>query len=377
MKSLLTLVLVLASTSAFATRARVNALGNATHLVDVASVYGNPSDMMTLTGDSLTIESGKTFVTAGAPDAINTTTLNGGAEGLLIRSMGDSKFALSLGHSDADIFAMRSDAVTRNAAVTTVRQQNPVEFSYGMKMGDMSVAGTLMYSNFENKKAGSEQKENSMGLKFGATAAKWTAAVAVTLADKWEKGTGATLTDYKGATSIAATGGYDVMSDLYVHGGVSTGGYKANVLTVSKLDYTVMKMHVGAISKIKKDANEFFYGARIEYSSAKESATAGAEQTIKETHMPLIIGLEAEANSWLTLRGSVTQNLLLIDSSKDETAPATTTTDLGPGANTTTLAAGAGLKFNKLMLDGSILTGSTQTINSGNLLAQVVMTYAF
>ena len=158
MKSLLTLVLVLASTSAFATRARINALGNAAHLVDASTVYGNPSDMMTLTGDSLTIESGKTFTTAGAPDAINTTTIGGGAEGLLIRSMGDAKFALSLGHQDAALFSSRNDAKARNAAVATIHQQNPLEVSYGMKTGDMSVAGTLVYSKFENKKSGSEQK---------------------------------------------------------------------------------------------------------------------------------------------------------------------------------------------------------------------------
>ncbi len=377
MKSLLTLALILASTSAFATRARINALGNAAHLVDVSTVYGNPSDMMTLTGDSLTIESGKTFTTAGAPDAINTTTLNGGAEGLLIRSMGDAKFALSLGHADANIFALRSDAKSRNGAVATVRQQTPLEVSYGMKTGDMSVAGTLVYSKFENKKAGSEQKESSMGLKFGATGANWTGALLVGLTDTWEAGTGATLNDYKGKTSITATGGYDVMSDLYVYGGLSTGGYKSTVATVSVTDYDIMTVNVGALSKIKKDATEFFYGIGLAYSSEKEKATAGFENTIKQTHMPLIIGLEAEANSWLTLRGSVTQNLLLVDSSKDETAPSTTNSETSPGLNTTTLAAGAGLKFNKVSVDGSILTGATQTINSGNLLAQVGLTYAF
>ncbi len=377
MKSLLTLVLVLASASAFATRARVNALGNSPHLIDASTVYGNPSDMMTLTGDSLTIESGKTFTTAGAPDAINTTTIGGGAEGLLIRSMGDAKFALSLGHADQTIFTSRSDAKTRNALVATIRQQNPLEVSYGMKTGDMSVAGTLVYSKFENKKVGSEQKESSMGLKFGATGANWTGALLVGLTDTWEAGTGATLNDYKGKTSIAATGGYDVMSDLYVYGGLSTGGYKATVATASVLDYVIMSVNVGALSKIKKDATEFFYGAGLTYSSAKESATAGAERTIKETHMPLIIGLEAEANSWLTLRGSVTQNLLLVDSSKDETAPATTTTDSNPGLNSTTLAAGAGLKFNKVVVDASILAAGSQVLNSANLLGQVGLTYAF
>lgn len=376
MKKLLTLALVLTSATAFATRSRVTALGNAAHLVDVASVYRNPSDIMTL-GDSLTIESGKTYTTAGSPDSILTTTATGGAEGLMIRSMGDAKFALSLGHADADIFANRNNARTLNAAVATVRQQNPIEFTYGMKSGDMNIAGTLTYSNFENKTVGSEQKENSMGLKAGVTAGALNATLALTLADKWEAGTGATLNDYKGKSAIAATVGYDVMSDLYVYGNLKTGGYKATVATVDVLDVESMTIGVGAISKIKKDGAEFFYGAGLTSLSQKEKATVGAESTNKEMHMPLIIGLEAEANSWLTLRGSVTQNLLLVDSVKTETAPATTVTDTNPGANSTTLAAGAGLKFNKVAVDGSILTAGTQTINSGNLLAQVGLTYAF
>ncbi len=376
MKKLLTLALVLSSATAFATRSRISALGNSPHLVDVATVYANPSDMMVV-GDTLTIESGKTYSTAAGPDAIGTTTLGGGAEGLLIRSMGDSKFALSLGHADANIFAMRSDAKTRNATVATVRQQNPIELSYGMKAGDMAFAGTLIYSNFESKKVGAEQKENSMGLKAGMTAGALKVSAAITLADKWENGTGATLNDYKGKTSISATAGYDVMSDLYVYGGLSTGGYKATVATADALDYEKMSMKVGAVSKIKKDATEFFYGAGLTYSSEKEKATAGSENTIKETHLPLIIGLEAEANSWLVLRGSVTQNLLLVDSSKDETAPSTTNSETNPGLNSTTLAAGAGLKFNKVRLDGSILAAGSQVLNSANLLGQVGLTYAF
>ena len=371
MKKLLTLALVLSSATAFATRSRITALGNSPHLVDVATVYVSPSDIMSL-GDSLTIESGKTLAgTAIATTDTNTTT----AEGLMIRSMGDSKFALSLGHSDDSIFAMRSSAVSMNPAVTTIRQQNPLELSYGMKTGDMAVAGTLIYSNFQDKSTTAPQKENSMGLKAGVTAGALKGSLAVIFADNWETGTAGT--DYKGNTSIAATVGYDVMSDLYVYGAVSTGGYKAHVTTATTLDYTSMTVKVGVVSTIKKDATEFFYGAGLTYQDQKEKGTAGSERTIKDTHMPLIIGLEAEANSWLVLRGSITQNLLLVDSSKDETAPAAPTVDTNPGANSTALAAGAGLKFNKISVDGSILAAGSQVLNSANLLGQVGLTYAF
>ena len=370
MKKLLTLALILTSATAFATRSRITALGNAPHLIDVSYVYGNPSDIMILTGDSLTIESGKTNVVPG----VDTTSQ--GAEGLLIRSMGtDAKMAISLGHDDDSIFAMRKLAKAGNVAVATIAQQNPLEVSYGMKMGDTSIAGTLVYSNFENKLAGSEQKENSMALKFGATGSVWSATAALVLADKWQNSTGATLNDYKAATGIALTGSYDVMSDLYLYGGLATGGYKSTASTVDAQDYSSTEIKVGAISKIEpKDASaKFFYGAGLTSTTTKEKV---ADTKTNDLHLPLIIGLEAEANSWLTVRGSVTQNLLLVDSSKTEAA-GTTTAETNPGANSTTLAAGAGLKFNKVVVDGSILAAGSQVLNSANLLGQVGLTYAF
>ena len=59
MKKVLLVVVALASTNAFATRARVNALGNSPHLVDTQTVYSNPADMMIM-GDYVTMESGTT-----------------------------------------------------------------------------------------------------------------------------------------------------------------------------------------------------------------------------------------------------------------------------------------------------------------------------
>ncbi len=46
MKKLLSLVIVLAASSAFATRARINALGNSAHLKDTATITGNVADVM-------------------------------------------------------------------------------------------------------------------------------------------------------------------------------------------------------------------------------------------------------------------------------------------------------------------------------------------
>ena len=89
--------------------------------------------------------------------------------------------------------------------------------------------------------------------------------------------------------------------------------------------------------------------------------------------------MEVDAGSWLTLRGSVTQSTLIANT-KTETN-GTATTELSPGTNNTVASVGAGLKFNKLTLDGSLegLTGGAQTQNlsSNELLSRVGLTYLF
>lgn len=363
MKSLLTLAIVLASTSAFATRARITALGNAAHLTDAATVYNKPADMFTVS-DSLTIESGKTNIVPGA-DAVNA-----GAEALMIRSHGDAKWALSLGHDDVKVYGQRADA---GAALG---QQNPFEISYGMKAGDMAWAATLGYSNFNNKKA--EIKENTMGLKFGAATSTWDATIDLGLANKITSGTAATEEEFKGKSNVAVRGGFWVASDMYVYGDVDMGGYEVTAAGTVVSEIKTTDITVGAINTVKSEGNEFFWGAGLTSTQSKESK--GTEDKETSLSLPLIIGVEANASSWLTLRGSVQQNVL-IQNEKTETATATVT-EFSPGANSTTFAAGAGLKLGKLALDGSLLavTGSNpsgQEVNADDLLGTVGLTYAF
>ena len=380
MKKLLTLALVLSSASAFATRARVTALGNSAHLTDVSGVYSTPSDMVTL-GDSLTLESGATannFATAGAaPNATDSSDINLGAEGLLIRSMGDAKFALGLGHDDAGTFSYRSAAnlIKTNSSLTYAikPQQNPLFLAYATKMADMNVGAGLRYSNYDDKKG--DEKESTMGLTIDASTSKWDVALDLGLTDEWKTGaTNASPNDsYKAKSAITLTGGYNLTDSLYVNAGFTTGGFKMEDNAVEVADVDASSYNVGITESMKKDGSEFFYGAGLTSTTVKEKSSDTKATSLK---MPLIIGVEAEANSWLTIRGSVTQNLLLVDSDKTTTGAATSV-ETAPGANSTKLAAGAGLKFNKLTVDGSILASGSQVINGANLLGTVGLTYAF
>lgn len=363
MKSLLTLAIVLASTSAFATRARLTSLGNAPHLVDAASVYSKPADIFAVS-DSVTIESGKTNLVPG----VDTTDL--GTEALMIRTAGDAKWALSLGHDDARSFGQRSAADTGSLVV--IGQQNPLELTYGMKAGDIAWAGTLVYSNF-NDKAG-EIKESTTGLKFGAATSTWDATVDLGLTDKWES---STLNDeFKGKSNIAVRGGMWVSSDMYAYADVAMGGYEVTDAGVGTSEVKSTDITVGAINTMKNDGNEFFWGAGLNSALSKDDTADSKETSLS---LPFIIGLEANAASWMTLRGSIQQNVL-IQNEKTEAA-GVTTAELSPGANSTLASIGAGLKLGKVALDGSLtgLTGTAQTqqVNANSLFGTVGLTYAF
>ena len=93
--------------------------------------------------------------------------------------------------------------------------------------------------------------------------------------------------------------------------------------------------------------------------------------------LPVTFGFEADATSWLTLRGSVGQNVIL----NNRKNGANKSSD----ANTTTVNGGATLNFGKLAVDGLVGTTSSAgvagtkngVLSTSNLLTRVGVTYNF
>lgn len=378
MKQLLVIAIALASTTAFASRARVTSLGNSAHITDTQSIFSNPAKMF-LMSDFVSLESGKTATNNAGTIGANP---NDNAEGTLVRTMGDAKVGLALGHKseNASMFGLRNMLAATAGASSKFEQQNPVEFSYGMKSGDMTWAATLVYSNYNDKK--NEVKEDSAGLRLGLLMGAWDMAAGIGLSSnvKDKTAAGNTGVDFKGTGSYSLNAGY-AMGNLYTFGELTIAGAKmnsqANGAELAKVE--AQRITVGVVDSNKKDGNEFFYGARL-VSFNQKNKTAPEEKTTTLT-LPVIVGLEAEATSWLTLRGSLTQNVM-IQNQKQETTPADPADfEFAPGANSTVAAIGAGLKFNKITVDGSLegLTGgaATQDLNGNTLLSTVGLTYMF
>lgn len=370
MKKLLVVAVALASVNAFATRARMNSLGNSVHLIDTNTVYTNPADMFSVGGDYVNLESGASSVPAAAP------TSGADAEGMVVRSMGDAKMGLAIGHDSALGLQVRALASASFPTKVNYYQQNPIELSYGMKTGDMAWAGTLVYSNYTNKVAPNE-KENTLGLRFGMRNGNIDAFLGLGLANTYQNDTDGKFT---GTLGLRAGAGM-WMDTIYGNITIQSAGYKVeNAAGTETAKVTGNQIDLKVVDSRKKDGNEFFYGAGLTSYMSKDSD--GTETKVNNLTLPVVIGLEQKANSWLTLRGSVTQTVL-INNNKTETNAATIT-ETAPGANNTKVAVGAGLNFDKVTVDGTLsgLTTSAagaanQQLDGNNLLAQVGLTYMF
>jgi hypothetical protein len=166
-------------------------------------------------------------------------------------------------------------------------------------------------------------------------------------------------------------GGY-MMDQWYLFGDISSAGFKVeNAAGTELAKYSTMTVDLGVTTEVKKDGSGMFYGAKLHNMSDKND-TSDTKNTALQ--LPLWIGLEVDAASWLTLRGSVQQTLQLINNTKTETA-GTTTSELSPGGNDTTVTAGAGLKFNKITVDGTLQGSTNQQLNANNMLALLGLTY--
>jgi hypothetical protein len=191
----------------------------------------------------------------------------------------------------------------------------------------------------------------------------------------------------KGAASYSLGGEYK-MENLLIHASINADGakYESAVAGNAALNGATSSAQVitlGVIDHNKVEGGQWFYGVSYQTTETKRSGGVTATDT-KTSNMtlPFILGLEYDAASWATLRASVTQNVLL-GSTKSEGLNSATTpasvfnpeTDTIP--NNTAVAVGAGLKFNKWVLDGSMAVASTGDLNSTNLLTNVALTYSF
>lgn len=341
---------VLAGSPAFASKARVNALGNSRQLVDVQYTFERPY-LLHSVGEMATIE-------WGAKDPAGT---NPKAEGGVIKKHEDMVYGLYLGKQGL----LSSEASkAANTALGLLAEQNPINVLFGMKTGEIAWGLNLSYSNGKNDTT-NDLKTSSTGLTLGATMGDWEAEIGSSLAGKAEDSTDKDTVEVKGDMKLGV--GYNISEQQHAY--LTYGTNKVDTTTAGGTAVTTEKtvMELGYINTLVKseDAN-FFYG--VAYSSNK---IKDGDET---TTLPLWIGVEATATSWMTMRASVKQSVLI----NEVKNAAGKKQDLDSIA----FAAGAGFKLGKGMLDASFGTANEGhlSFNDGaatKFLGNVSYTYMF
>ncbi len=336
MKFLLSILTVLSFNSySYASKARVNALQGANHIVDTQTIFANPAHI-SLLNPYLTFEMG---------------AAGNGAEGGFARKLSNGNMlGIYLGHDNTNDL---------RDGTTFIKQQNPIEVTYGK--GDMAFSGSL--STIDNKKSGT--KETTLVGKYGAIngdMAYYAHLALISSAEK--KGT----PDQKISSSPYITlGGNKDMGTNRFFGSLVYGNTKAEAGTVETTTKD-MNITLGWEDRSMKTTDaDIYYGAMLENNSRD---IEGKKVTLMQ--LPVFIGLELNLNSWSMFRASLSQNVIL-GSTKDETV----SNDADGINNNTTVATGLGFKHNNLTLDGLLSASTTGQINGTAFMTSAAVTYNF
>ena len=426
-KSLLIVsALSLISTSAMATQARLLALGmNETdnegmyHVSDARNMFLNPA-YINLYNDQAIFEWGSVGQYASAGGAttatLNNNALSPKAQGGVFKKHGDYVYGLYFGNESNTSSLLRvagTSAIavmngttalpntgTASKMLATSDNQLDLFFGGGNEL-KWAVNPVLTFGKDDARKS----KDSGISLRGGVIGSGWDAHLNVSLNSKSEASetitTGAALgsvnttvsQEFKGKLGIHAGGSYVIsgnnrafgyvkhygweQSDSFAYSGAQQAGIGGQQGTV-KGDFTSYYLGWGSHTDVNT-TDKLFYSFAAKKTDINLKFTNKGE--IRHIILPLIIGYEAQATEWLTLRGSVVQNIWGQQDNKNVTNYGATGTRLnkaastlisqiygGSGkktlANSTAVNAGATLTFGQLSVDG--LIGTTNTIGTAN-----------
>ena len=391
MKKQLVLVTGLAvlAAPAFASKARMQALGESVN----GSQYINDNRNIFL--NAAHVNNHKDLVTfeTGANSQVAESAAAPRAEGGYFFSNGNMVYGVQLGQQSDTAHALRAGAGiiapgAGNANLPRLAERNTVDLFVG---GDAGVkwGASLLYSSSEDKSAtGTDdvKEQESMRARIGASQGNWDAFANISLANEAKDGIG---DKFEGKLGYQLGGSYMLNSYTLFANYSSFEGEGTIAGDKKDISLNVYEVGVGRATKLN-DKTQLF--TKVSYRSTNaenDRITApadvnGANFAVKKREtkaLPVVIGLEHDALAWLTLRGSVGQNVVINEVKAQDKNTATSTTIVNAGAT---------LKFGDLSVDGVIgnttagTDGATTIGENANgqlrldtLMSRVSMTYRF
>ena len=350
MKNTLALVLALAvvSSPAYASRARLEALGEGKN----GSYYINDARNMFLNPASIVKHKKKLLLELGSaePAAVGGVRAdlpnNSRAQGGFINTFGDFTYAVYLNNvSDSSMALFAGTQRPLSAVEVTLAGEGTIGWGLSLAHG----YGPTGANNV-----------STLGARFGVNKDDLSVFGTVGLLGKGTDGT----TEAKSKLNLDLGATYQ-LGDFTAFGNFISASMENDVAKTS--GYAV---GVGHKKEMTKSTNMF---TRIEARQRKVENAGPAN--INAWNLPVVLGAEAQALSWLALRGSITHSLL---GQRDAAA--------------TSVAAGVGMTFGDVTVDGLVATNagalagnlgtngiaSSSTFGFGDdMISRIAMTYNF
>jgi hypothetical protein len=437
---------MLVSTSVFATQARLLALGmketdneGMYHISDARNMFLNPAYVNLYPNEIVAEWGSKGFNASAAGTASNATVYRTNApkaQGGAFHKFGDLVFGVYLGN-ESNTSSLLRIAGTSAAAALNGAGGNPTASQMlhtadnvvdVFVAGDAGVKWGVDASYAAGKNETNSSKDSSGAVRMGVLTDTWDAHLNVSVNSKSEAtdvvtplGSGALSETvnhkFEGKLGFQVGGSYVITGNNRVFGYVKHYGWEQSD---SYSKYTALQAATagtaaasgGQQGTVKGDFTSYHLGwgshsdvgttDKVYYSVAARKTDINlkfnTKGEVRHIAIPLTIGYEAVANEWLTLRGSIIQNLWSQRDNKGLGGLNVVGRSLITGlygnngkatlANSTEVNAGATLTYGQLSVDGLIgMTapsrgGTVQEKNQGvfaldNLSSSVAVTYKY
>lgn len=355
-KAVFVLLLTLISSQAWATKARLTALGldnsGTQILLDNRNVFLNPASIVKIKngvygewGDNTLVSNSGTAISNVNPDA----------EGGIVYKHKSHSLGLQLGRQTD----LSETIVTLDQ--NFIVPQNSVDLIYGTSMKNFDIGGSIYYANSTEETGGAEKEARYFSVSGGLVGDSYGGYLRFDIIHDAE----VSALEYEGDPSFQFGGYYTVSANslFYVEAEFNQAEFGSGGNDVDVKGTSVNAAFAYFFSKSEK--LNLFVDSGLLWTDG-EVGTAD----IKALAIPVTLGVEAPVKEWLQLRASVAQRIIL-----NKTEVGTSKSD---NLQSTVVAAGASITLEDFLIEG-VLKGSTTTaeIDADDLFSNVSMTYFF
>ncbi len=316
------MTLAVLSSSAYATKARLLALGDEVednyYTMDDRYIFTNASFINNF-GDMVVYEHGSqgaasySGVTWAVTDTEHTTLdtdQNPKAMGGFLKKHGKFTYGAYLGNESNVSSLLRiiaSDGNDSNGYLAT--SDNQVDIFFGGQAG-VNWGVDFIYASSDRKNSVNEKLEDSaMAVRLGVNKNNWDAYANISLNSESENV--ATGNKFDGKLGVQVGGSMTFNQDLKVYGSYKMFDWEQTQnLTADNgtFDGGFTRLDIGA-GKEYTASNDTMVFVRAQVTKIDIEIDTATKKELSTINLPIIVGFESKANEWLTLRGSVKQTV--------------------------------------------------------------------